>query len=696
MSYRVEPGLPFPLGASWDGSGVNFALFSANATRVQLCLFDGNGKREIDRVDLPEYTHEVWHGYLPEIRPGQLYGYRVHGPYAPEDGHRFNPNKLLIDPYALALTGEVRWHDACFGYRVGSSRQDLSFDRRDSARVMPKCVVIDPAHTWGQDIRPRRDWSETIIYEAHVKGLTARHRDLPQQLRGTFAGLADPKVIRHLTSLGVTAIELQPVQAFFDDRHLTQKGLANYWGYNTVCFHALASRYFSPGQGLGEFKLMVKRLHEAGIEVILDVVFNHTAEGNEMGPTLSFRGIDNASYYLLGHNPRYYFETTGCGNTMNLRNPRVLQMVTDSLRYFVEQCHVDGFRFDLATSLGREYDRFDPNAIFFGAIRQDPVLSRVKLIAEPWDVGANGHQLGSFPPGWAEWNDGYRDSVRSFWRGEEDSHTKIAGALLGSANRFDHRGRRPWASVNFVTAHDGFTLTDLWSYDRKHNSANQEGNSDGHDDNRSWNSGHEGPTDDPEINETRNRLRRATIATMLFSHGTPMMLMGDECGRTQNGNNNAYCQDNELSWMDWSDSCQDPQMTDFLRGLMLLRKARALLRPDAFRHGEPAGRARFPTVVWLDAAGERLEGERWHEQDDHSLGLMLSDAGERSLLMLLNSRGEDRDFMLPERERAVTWRIIVDSAQGLIFPQHELIPSGSPASVPARSILLMETQETLR
>ncbi len=451
MGYRVLPGLPHPLGATWDGSGANFALFSANASKVELCLFDPRGKREIARIALPEQTHEVWHGYLPDLRPGQLYGYRVHGPWAPEAGHRFNPNKLLVDPYAKALEGEIRWHDACFGYRVGGPRGDLTMDRRDSARLMPKCVVTDPAHTWGRDVRPRRRWSETFIYEAHVKGLTVLHPELPQQIRGTFAGLSDPQVIRHLMRLGVTAVELLPIHAFVDDRHLVENGLVNYWGYNPLCFHAPATRYISPGQGLDEFKLMVHRLHEAGIEVILDVVYNHTCEGDHMGPTLSFRGIDNASYYALAEDPRHYYDTTGCGNTLNLSHPRVMQMVMDSLRYWVEECHVDGFRFDLATALGRDHAEFDPSSVFFDTVGQDPVLQDVKLIAEPWDIGPNGHQLGAFPPGWAEWNDAWRDGVRGYWRGDAGTRRGLASGLLGSAPLFDHRGRRSWASVNLVT-----------------------------------------------------------------------------------------------------------------------------------------------------------------------------------------------------------------------------------------------------
>ena len=660
---RVGPGLPHPLGATWDGAGVNFALFSANATQVEVCLFDPKGRREVARIALPEYTHEVWHGYLPDVRPGQLYGYRVHGPYDPANGYRFNPHKLLIDPYARALYGEIVWHDACYGYRVGSPRGDLVMDRRDSAFVMPKCVVIDSAVTWGGDRHPRRPWAETIVYEAHVKGMTAAREDIAQPLRGTFAGLCDPRMLEHLQKLGVTAVELMPVQAFFDDREFVQRGLSNYWGYNTANFFAPAARYISPGADIHEFKLMVRRLHEVGIEVILDVVYNHTAEGNHMGPTLSFRGIDNTSYYMLSQDRRFYFDTTGCGNTMNLRHPRVLQMVMDSLRYWVEECHVDGFRFDLATALGREYDVFDPNAIFFDAVRQDPVLQRAKMIAEPWDLGRNGYQVGNFPPGWAEWNGRYRDTVRSFWKSDEGQLPALAGSLLGSADLYDHRGRKPWASVNFVTAHDGFTLTDLWSYNDKHNQANGEGNHDGHDDNRSWNCGVEGPTDDPKVRSLRERMRRNTIATLLLSQGTPMLLMGDEIGRTQNGNNNAYCQDNETAWMRWrAMTGRDFAFMEFVRGVIAVRKRYPVLRAQNFLHGTEIHDDGTRDVIWLrpDGVGDgrrlmgrqggqkhrrdtrRHPGARAHPDQRLSRGTALPPAQRRAALLARARRRRQR------------------------------------------------------
>jgi len=685
--HELHPGSSFPLGATWDGSGVNFAIFSANATRVELCLFDDRGRREIARISLPEYTHEVWHGYLPDVRPGQLYGYRVHGPYEPQAGHRFNPNKLLLDPYALAYHGEIRWHDALFGYRVGHRAGDLSFDRRDSAFVMPKCVVVDPAVTWGRDISPDRLWSETVIYEAHVKGMTALHAAVPDKFRGSFAGLADPRVIDHLVRLGVTAIELMPVQAFFDDRHLIEKGLTNYWGYNTVGFFAPALRYISPGGDVHEFKLMVRRLHEAGIEVLLDVVYNHTAEGNHMGPTLSFKGIDNASYYILGDDPRYYFDTTGCGNTTNLRHQRVLQMVMDSLRYWVEACHVDGFRFDLASSLGRERDVFNPHAVFLDAVRQDPVLSRVKLIAEPWDTGPNGYQLGNFPPGWAEWNDQYRDGMRGYWKGDPGGIRRLSAGLLGSAERFDSRGRRPWASVNFVTAHDGFTLMDTVSYNEKHNAANLEDNRDGHSHNYSWNCGVEGPTDDEDVLDLRDRMRRAMMATLLVSQGTPMLLMGDEVGRSQGGNNNAYCQDNEMNWLqlDGLDP-RDAAFQEFVRGMIALRADTPLLRQDRFLHGDPTGPAGVE-VHWLRPDGEPMEDGDWHAPVARTLGMFLRDR-ERVMAVLCNSHYQAVPFALPSV--AEDWEVLVNTATGALRPGAGIVCSSEPVSVPARGMLVLE------
>jgi glycogen operon protein len=711
MKHRLTAGLPHPLGATWNGSGTNFALFSAHATKVELCLFDKKG-RETDRIELPEYTHEVWHGYLPDVRPGQAYGYRVHGPYEPLAGHRFNPNKLLVDPYAKALTGEIKWHDAVHGYKVGHKDEDLSFDTRDSAKYMPKCIVVDPAFTWGiggtqahgwphgKDKRLQRAWSDTVIYEAHVKGMTARHPDIDPALRGSFAALGDPRVIDHLHKMGVTALELMPVQAFFDDRFLVEKGLHNYWGYNTVCFHAPATRYAAGDNSIQEFKSMVKRLHEAEIEVILDVVYNHTAEGNQMGPTLSFRGIDNASYYILADDPRYNFDTTGCGNTVNLRHPRVMQMVMDSLRYWVEECHVDGFRFDLATSLGRDRDRFDPNAGFLDAVAQDPVLQTAKMIAEPWDVGSDGYQLGNFPPGWAEWNGQYRDNARSFWKGDAMAHQSFGSGLLGSAPLFDKRGRRAWSSINFITAHDGFTLMDQWSYNEKHNHANGEDNRDGHDDNKSWNCGVEGHTDDTAIVAMRDRLRRACLSTLMLSQGTPMLLMGDEWGRTRNGNNNGYAQDNELNWVKWPAESGNHDLENFIAGLARIRRERKLLRLDKFLHGHAVDQAEsVRNVGWYKSDGRRLGPDDWHEPDS-SISLMLSLKGEKSLLLMLNPNGST-DYVIPARGDEVdnrpsfSWRILVDSAKGEIEPVARSYVTGDKVHVADRSLLLFETHTAL-
>ncbi|ROU03786.1 glycogen debranching protein GlgX [Histidinibacterium lentulum] len=685
---RVLAGSDVPLGATWDGSGTNFALFSAHAEKVELCLFDSRGRREIERIELPEFTHQVWHGYLPDVRPGQLYGYRVHGPYAPEAGHRFNPNKLLLDPYALQHKGNLRWHEALFGYKLGHSHADLSYDRRDSAFVMPKCVVVDPAHTWGGDVRPDVPWGRTLIYEAHVGGITMGCDFVDEPLRGTFEGLADPRVIDHLVKLGVTSIELLPVQAFYDEGLLTEKGLVNWWGYSTIGFFAPAPRYLTHDGSLHEFKLMVRRLHEAGIEVIMDVVYNHTAEGSELGPTLSFRGIDNASYYTLADHPRYYFDTTGCGNSLNLRNSRVLQMVMDSLRYWVEDCHVDGFRFDLATTLGRDRDHYSEHAIFLEAVRQDPVLAGVKLIAEPWDTGPNGYQVGNFPPGWAEWNDRFRDNLRAYWRGDPGMLRQIAGGILGSAETFAHDGRRPWASVNFVTAHDGFTLIDLVSYNEKHNEANGEGNADGHSHNLSWNCGAEGPTDDPDILALREKQRRNLAASLLLSQGTPMILMGDERGRTQEGNNNTYCQPGPINWQDWDPSEANQAFEDFVRGVIAIRHRYGLFLAERYLHSGPdARRNRF--VRWLRTDGEEMTAQDWDNAESRAVGLLMHES-TTYLLMLMNASDADLDFTLPGADRR-GWSVLVDSANDIADPETPVSVGGPEIPLPARCFLLLET-----
>ena len=683
LKYHVEAGIGSRRGASWDGAGTNFALYSANATKVELCLFNAAGTREIARVPLPENTHQIWHGYLPEVRPGQLYGYRVHGPYAPEAGHRFNPNKLLLDPYARAHHGELRWHDALFGYRVGHRRGDLSFDRRDSARLMPKCVVAPSAATWGNDMPPRTPWQRTIIYEAHVGGITMRAPHVSDPVRGTFEGLAQPATIAHLKRLGVTAVELLPIHSFHDDRHLQENGLVNWWGYNTTGFFAPANRYLVQHGALDEFRVMVHRLHDAGIEVILDVVYNHTAEGNQMGPTLSFRGIDNASYYLLGDDPRYCFDTTGTGNTLNLENSRVMQMVMDSLRYWVEDCHIDGFRFDLATTLGRRRDYFDPANPFLTAMRQDPVLSQVKLIAEPWDTGNDGYQVGNFPPGWAEWNDTYRDTLRAFWKGDPDQAPAMADRLLGSASCFEHDGRRSWTSINFITAHDGFTLADLVSYDHKHNEANGEDNNDGHAHNLSWNHGAEGPTDDADTNALRDRQRRNLMATLLLSQGTPMILMGDENGRTQGGNNNAYCQPGEMNWFDW-DKVDDP-FVDFLSGLIALRGSRPILMAQRFLHATDDN-PEHRYVRWHKLRGGDIDPEAWQESDRRALALSFHGARDRTLFLAMNAADTPRDLHLLDGR----WQHLVCTKDARADPQGFGNPVAGQMKIDARALILLE------
>jgi isoamylase len=670
---RVREGLPYPLGAHWDGLGVNFALFSANATKVELCLFDQDGRRELERIELPEYTDEVWHGYLPDARPGTTYGYRVYGPYEPKAGHRFNPNKLLLDPYAKQLVGNLIWDDALFGYTIGSPDADLSFDKRDSAAFMPKCRVIEPAFTWGRERRPRTPWERTIVYEAHLRGFTMQHPAVPKELRGTFSGLMHHEVMDYIKSLGVTAIELLPIHAFADDSYLIERGLRNYWGYNSIGFFAPQPRYLAT-PFVNEVKEMVNHLHDAGIEVILDVVYNHTAEGNELGPTLSFRGIDNASYYRLAPDPRYYVNDTGTGNTVNLSHTRVLQLVTDSLRYWAQEVHIDGFRFDLATILGREPHGFEEDGRFLDAVRQDPALSGVKLIAEPWDCGPGGYQVGRFSPGWAEWNDRYRDTVRAYWKGDEGKLPELAGRLTASADLFNKRGRKPWASVNFVTAHDGFTLNDLVSYNEKHNLENGEDNKDGHGHNLSYNYGVEGPTDDPEIRAVRFRQMRNMLATLLFSQGTPMLLAGDEFGRTQKGNNNAYCQDNEISWIDWKNIDEDGrELLDFTRRLIQLRQSLPLLRRGRFLTGNYNEELDVKDVTWLTPAGEEMTPEHWQNSLARCMTVLLDGRAQPTgirrrgtdvtLLLIVNAHDEGVKCKLPDVTGGRDWMCLVDTNQ---------------------------------
>ncbi|MFN3686674.1 glycogen debranching protein GlgX [Salinarimonas sp.] len=662
----LSPGSPYPLGATWDGLGVNFAVFSAHAERMDLCIFDPSGRREIARYTMPEWTDEVWHGYLPHVRPGLLYGYRAYGPYEPQNGHRFNPNKLLVDPYAKALHGETRWTDALFGYRVNSPRADLTFDRRDSAPAVPKSVVIDDSFTWGDDRPPNVPWSETVIYEAHVKGLTKLLDEVRIPERGTYAALAHPTVIDHLKRLGVTAIELLPIHAILQDRFLQEKGLTNYWGYNTLNFFTPEPRYMSPGGGNDELRIAIRRLHAAGIEVILDVVYNHTCESSELGTTLSWRGLDNSSYYRhQADNRRYAVNDTGTGNTLNLSNARVLQMVMDSLRYWATSYRVDGFRFDLGVTLGREPHGFDPGAGFFDALRQDPILSRKKLISEPWDIGPGGYQLGHHPPSFAEWNDRFRDGVRRYWRGDSGMRPDLAARLSGSGDMFDRRARRPWASVNFITAHDGFTLADLVAYEEKHNEANGEDNRDGHSNNHSRNWGVEGPTDDPDIRAVRGRVMRAMLTTLMASLGTPMLLHGDEFGRTQHGNNNAYAQDNEISWLDWEEarSPEGEALTDFVARLVRVRRENPVIRCKRFLYGDPVAEGVLD-IEWFDEEGAVPSPEDWNDPERRALTMRRAERRDDGTLVLiaflLNAADETIRFRLPGAETG--WRLLVDSA----------------------------------
>lgn len=700
---RVREGLPYPLGATWDGLGVNFALFSANATRVELCLFDERGERELERIDLPEYTDEVWHGYLPDARPGTTYGYRVHGPYEPTAGHRFNPNKLLLDPYAKQIVGEVAWNPALFGYQMETG-DDLTFDERDSAPFMMKARVIDPAFTWGNDRRPNTAWEKTVIYETHVRGFTMRHPLVPEALRGTYAGLATKEVVDYIASLGVTAVELLPIHSFVDDSYLTDKGLKNYWGYNSLAFFAPARRYAAnQAFAFAEFKEMVAHLHAAGLEVVLDVVYNHTSEGNERGPTLSYKGIDNASYYRLAPERRHYINDTGTGNTVNLSNSRVLQMVTDSLRYWAQEMRVDGFRFDLATILGREPHGFDEDGRFLDACRQDPVLSQVKLIAEPWDCGPGGYQVGRFSPGWAEWNDRFRDTVRAFWKGDEGKIAELAARLTASADFFNKRGRKPWASVNFITAHDGFTLNDLVSYNDKHNEANGEDNRDGHSHNLSCNHGAEGPTDDPAIRAVRFRQMRNLLATLLLSRGTPMLLAGDEFARTQNGNNNAYAQDNEISWVDWESIGDDGRaLTQFVRKLLTIRGALPMLRRGRFLTGTYDDELGVKDATWLTPAGDEMTDENWADAHARCMGVLLDGRAQETgirrigtdatLLLVLNAHHDVVRFRLPEAVGGSQWVRLIDTNNDQTDPPS--FAFGHDYEVTGRSLLLFILQPT--
>lgn len=704
---RVWPGHPYPMGATWDGEGVNFALFSEHATAVELCLFDGpESIKESHRIRLEERTDQVWHAYIHGLWPGQHYGYRVHGPYAPEEGHRFNHHKLLIDPYAKSIAGTVEWSDAVFGYRIGDPQADLSFDPQDNAANIPKCVVVDQAFTWGGDRQLKTPWDRTVIYEVHVKGFTARHPEVPDHMRGTYSGLTTPAAIDHLLELGVTAVELLPVHHFVRDKHLADQGLTNYWGYNTIGFLSPDIRYaVSPvrDRHVREFKTMVKTLHSAGLEVILDVVYNHTAEGNQLGPTLSFRGIDNSAYYrLVDTDKRYYTDYTGCGNTLNVTHPRTLQLIMDSLRYWVTEMHVDGFRFDLASALARELHEVDRLSAFFDILHQDPVLSQVKLIAEPWDVGEGGYQVGNFPVGWAEWNGRYRDTIRRYVKGDGGQMAELAYRLTGSSDLYSTSGRRPFASVNFITAHDGFTLHDLVSYNNKHNEANGENNQDGTNDNDSWNCGVEGPSNDPAILGLRERQKRNFLTLLFLSQGVPMLCGGDEIGRTQMGNNNAYCQDNEISWFNWNLDRAQSDLLAFVRHLITFRKRHPVLRRRRFFQGRHIRGSEVKDLSWFRPDGKEMTDEDWNAGYAKSLALRLAgDAiAERdqkgrpivddTLLVLLNAHHTPLAFTLPAHKRGIRWHPVLDTAlSGENGKQVTGFRGGEQYEMEARSIAVL-------
>jgi isoamylase len=702
-SLRVWPGSPYPLGATWDGVGVNFALFSEHATRVELCLFDApDAEVESLTIPLQEQTDMVWHGYLPDVHPGQLYGYRVHGPYTPHAGLRFNPHKLALDPYAKVIGRAARWDETLFGFRY--DEEDTTFDDRDSAPYAPLAAVVDPAFTWGDDRRLRIPWHETLIYELHVKGFTRLHPYVPETLRGTYLGLASEPAIRHLLSLGVTAVELMPVHHYMDEWHLNQRGLTNYWGYNTLAYFAPEVRYgasSSPMEVVREFRMMVRALHAAGLEVILDVVYNHTAEGNHRGPTLSLRAIDNTSYYRLQPGlPRFYQDFTGCGNTLNMRNPRVLQLIMDSLRYWVLEMHVDGFRFDLASALARELHAVDKLGAFFDIIHQDPVLSQVKLIAEPWDLGEGGYQVGNFPTKWTEWNANYRDVVRRFWRGDRGVLSELATRLSGSSDLYEQSGRRPYASINFITAHDGFTLADLVSYTTKHNEANGEDNRDGENHNLGWNCGFEGPTDDRRIVDLRDRQRRNLIATLFLSIGVPMLSGGDELGRTQFGNNNAYCQNSETSWTQWALTPEQKDFLEFTKRVIRIWREHPVLRRRKFFQGRRIRGADVLDIAWLDSSGREMIDGTWNSPDVRCLGVGLNgdaidevnERGERivgdTLLLLLNAGTEVVPFMLPETAAQERWETVMDTADPWVTPRRLL--AGDRYQLQSRSMAVLK------
>jgi len=704
MSITVYPGKSFPLGATWDGEGVNFAIYTENAEAVDLCLFDTKDSgKESARIRIREMDNHVWHVYVPGLKPGQLYGYRVHGPYDPHNGLRFNPNKLLIDPYAKAISGPVKWHDSLFGYEVGHPDQDLSFSKTDSAPFVPKSVVVDQTFDWSGDKPPQIPYHETIIYETHVKGFTKLHPDIPEEIRGTYAAMAHPATLKYLKELGITSVELMPVHHFIIDRHLAERNLTNYWGYNTIGFFAPDVRYSSSGtlgQQVTEFKQMVKALHAEGIEVILDVVYNHTGEGNQMGPTICFRGVDNASYYRLTEDKRFYMDYTGCGNTLNANLPSVLRLIMDSLRYWILEMHVDGFRFDLASTLARELHDVDRLSSFFDIIHQDPVISQVKLIAEPWDVGEGGYQVGKFPPGWAEWNGKYRDCMRDFWRGADSMLSEFAERFTGSSDLYKNDYRKPTASVNFITAHDGFTLHDLVAYNEKHNEANGENNNDGESHNRSWNCGVEGETDDPDIIALRNKQKRNFLTTLLLSQGVPMIVAGDELSRSQGGNNNAYCQDNEISWINWSKS--DKELMEFTRKLIHFYKTHHCFTRKRWFKGSPIKGVGLEDINWFRMDGTEMTEQNWNEDFAKSLAVFLNGKALRmvdekgqpviddSFYIIFNAAHHPLPFTLPPEKYGKGWVRIIDTAEGIVEEGKKRFKASEVLEVDERSIIVLK------
>lgn len=703
MRTTVYPGSPFPLGATWDGEGVNFALFSENATAVDLCLFDSKANKE-KRIRIKEVDNHIWHLYIPKLKPGQLYGYRVYGPYEPQNGHRFNPNKLLIDPYAKAISGRIEWSNAIFGYEVGSHEEDLSFSEEDSAPFMPKSVVIDPSFDWEGDKAPKIPYHKTIIYEAHVKGLTQLHPDIPENIRGTYSAIAHPVTIQYLKDLGITAIELMPVHHFVNDGFLRDRGLTNYWGYNTIGFFAPEIQYSVEGysgEQVKEFKTMVKELHKAGIEVILDVVYNHTAEGNHLGPTLSFRGIDNACYYRLAEDKRFCFDYTGTGNTLNAMLPPVLRLIMDSLRYWITDMHIDGFRFDLASTLARELHEVDRLGSFFDIIHQDPTISQVKLIAEPWDIGEGGYQVGNFPPGWAEWNGKYRDCMRDYWRGANSMLSEFALRFTGSPDLYKEGYRKPTASINFITAHDGFTLQDLVSYNEKHNEANEEGNNDGESHNRSWNCGAEGATNDANIIALRNQQKRNFLTTLFLSQGVPMLVAGDELSKTQNGNNNAYCQDNEISWINWQQA--DKEFLSFVQKLTHFQHAHPVFCRRRWFKGKPIHNSGVKDIAWFLPNGNAMSEENWNHDFAKSLGVFLNGKAipsdgpkgepvvDDNFYIVFNAYEGELPYVLPSEEFGSSWIKVIDTQENFLDDNgDQSFAAGETITVQGRSVVVLK------